>query len=219
MIQPRRFAFTLIELLVIMAIIAILAALIFPATRAVVATRTKHRARAELKEVESSIDIYKAELNFYPPSSTDGSSANPLYYELSGTRLNNGVYVTLDGNASLPASDVFIAFGVDGFANCSKGTSTDDEQPKVKSYTKGALRQGQFLQAAITNLALHASTRAVVLGTQLQGVSMLAGAITPYGYNSATPTNNPNSYDLWLDILVGGAPVRVCNWNSKPIKL
>jgi type IV pilus assembly protein PilE len=86
----RRFGFTLIELLVITAIIAILAALIFPASRSAAATRTRHRARAELNQVESYIDLYKTELNFYPPSGSGGSTVNTLYYELAGTRLNQG---------------------------------------------------------------------------------------------------------------------------------
>src|SRR5256885_11588291 len=61
-IQER--AFTLIELLVVIAILAILAALVIPASRMAAAAKKKSRARSELKQVETFIELYKVSLNF-----------------------------------------------------------------------------------------------------------------------------------------------------------
>jgi type II secretory pathway pseudopilin PulG len=219
----KRIAFTIVELLIVISIIALLAALIFPAARAAIATRTKHRARAELRQIETFIDLYKIDLNFYPPTvSSSGNSANSLYYELAGTRLNQGMYVTLDGVSQISAQDVTIAFGLSGFANSMTGSDSDDLQRRVQNYFKGGLRLGQYAQVSLSNVVLKGSAQPVVLGSQIQGPGYLSGpggVINPYGYNSANPTYNPNSYDIWLDILVNGAPIRISNWSDRPSKL
>ena len=41
--------------------------------------------------------------------------------------------------------------------------------------------------------------------------------INPYRYNSSSPTNNPRSYDLWIDVLIGGKINRISNWSEQPI--
>jgi prepilin-type N-terminal cleavage/methylation domain-containing protein len=216
-------AFTLVELLVTIAIIAVLAALVFPASRAAAAAKAKNRGRAELRQVESYIEVYKGSLNYYPPSSglTD-PTFNPLYYELAGTQLSNGVYITLDSRFKLNAVDVSIAFRLSGFANSLAGQGSDDNR-QPQNFFKGSLRTGQYLEIPVTNRVLKTSTRVVVLGSLVEGSAMLPGAsggsINPFGYNSASPTNNPTSYDLWLDIIAGGKKVRLCNWSDKPIKL
>src|SRR5438093_12291165 len=64
---PLRAAFTLIEMLVVIAVITILAAMIFPITRAVNRTKVRSRAQAELTQIESAIELYKAKHGFYPP--------------------------------------------------------------------------------------------------------------------------------------------------------
>jgi hypothetical protein len=35
-------------------------------------------------------------------------------------------------------------------------------------------------------------------------------------YVSSNPTNNPTSYDLWVDLLIGGKTNRVSNWSKDP---
>ena len=57
-------AFTLIELLVVIAVIAILAGMIFPVTAVVKSSMRKHRARAELFQVQTFIEDYKSKLGF-----------------------------------------------------------------------------------------------------------------------------------------------------------
>jgi prepilin-type N-terminal cleavage/methylation domain-containing protein len=217
----RRRGFTLIELLVVMAIMALLAAMLFTSVRNARAARLKNRAKVELKQIETLIELYKSKLGHYPPSSSSAPpTVTPLYYELSGTRLVTGTYTTLNGNSQLRATDVNVAFGVTGFVNSiDSAGSQDGQQPQ--DFAKGSLQLGQFLQVPITNGALGASTHAIVLGSALEGTGMLpgvsGGSINPFGYNSLNPTNNPRSYDLWLDVTVNGMTYRFCNWQEKPI--
>jgi len=62
-----------------------------------------------------------------------------------------------------------------------------------------------------------------VLGAPLDGPLMFMDAalpphkINPYRYNSSSPTNNPRSYDLWIDVLIGGKFNRISNWSEQPI--
>ena len=43
--------------------------------------------------------------------------------------------------------------------------------------------------------------------------------INPWRYNPVDPTNNPTSYDLWVDITVGNRTERISNWSDKPTAL
>jgi prepilin-type N-terminal cleavage/methylation domain-containing protein len=221
--RQRKFGFTLIELLVVIAIMAVLAALLFTSVKNARATRIKNRAKAELKQVETLIELYKSKLGHYPPSSSGAPpTVTPLFYELTGTRLATGMYTTLDGSSQLTSADVNVAFGLGGFVNAIEGAGSQDGQ-QPQDFAKGSLQLGQYLQVPITNGALGASTKAIVLGSTLEGSGMLpgvsGGSINPFGYNSLNPTNNPRSYDLWLDVNVNGVTYRFCNWQQSPVAL
>ena len=60
----------------------------------------------------------------------------------------------------------------------------------------------------------------MVLGTSLDGPFVCEGTggkkLNPWRYNSSSPTNNPNSYDLWVDVLIGGKTNRFSNWSRQP---
>src|SRR5262249_23552877 len=93
----RARAFTLIELLVVIAVISLLAAMIFPITGAVTRNRIRARTRAELEQIATYIEQYKAKLGHYPPDNPGNPRTNQLYFELVGTTNNGITYVTLDG--------------------------------------------------------------------------------------------------------------------------
>ena len=38
-----------------------------------------------------------------------------------------------------------------------------------------------------------------------------------WNYVSSNPTNNPNSFDLWVDVVVSGKIIRICNWSKEPL--
>jgi prepilin-type N-terminal cleavage/methylation domain-containing protein len=212
-VRKERRAFTLIELLVVIAVISLLAAMIFPITKAVNRNKIRTRAKGELIRLETVIEAYKSKLGVYPPSGTNNPAINPLYYELVGTTLSGANYSTLDGSAQITAVTVPTVFGpaVGGFVNSSRGGG-GDEGPGAVRFLK-ELRTGQFLATVNPNFS--------ALGTGLDGPLMLTNAagskLNPWRYNSANPTNNPNSFDLWIDVLVDGKTNRICNWSKEPL--
>ena len=215
-------AFTLIELLVVIAVIGLLAALTFPALRAAKLSMLRARAKSEMTQIETAIERYKDKLGHYPPdnrisANPDPYALNQLYYELLGTTNSSGVFQTLDGSAQIADGSLPAVFGpnVTGFLNCAR--TGGDEAVNAVSFLKG-LKPGQFL--AITN-----GTSAVpvcnLLGASLDGPLVYRNAIgaklNPWRYNSSSPTNNPNSFDLWIDVAAGGKTNRICNWSDRPL--
>jgi len=220
--RPRGGAFTLIELLVVIAVIAILAALTFPAVRGVRISMTRARAKGEMAQIETAIERYKDKLGHYPPDARLAGNPNPyalntLYYELLGTTNAGGVFRTLDDSAQIEEARIPLVFGpeVRGFVNCAH--SGGDEAVVARSFLRG-LNGKQYL--AITNGA-SADPVCTVLGSTLEGPLVYQDArgakLNPWRYNSSNPTNNPNSFDLWMDIAVGGKTNRICNWSDKPL--
>jgi prepilin-type N-terminal cleavage/methylation domain-containing protein len=210
--ESRIAAFTLIELMVVIAVIAILAGMLFPAARAVTRNRKIAVARAELAQITSAIDNYKAKTGTYPPDNPNDPAQNPLYYELSGTT-NNGVdYVTLDGRSDIPLTVATATFGVAGFVNSGVSAKGTDEAPAPQNFLQNfRLNQSQ------TNLN---NVRMMVCSVAWDPrvPAPLAGAdptMNPWRYNSSHPTNNP-TYDLWVDLPIGNKTYRVSNWSRTP---
>jgi len=56
-------------------------------------------------------------------------------------------------------------------------------------------------------------------------VKIVVAAVPPAGrtntisYVSSSPTNNPNSYDLWVDVVMNGKTNRLSNWSKEAITL
>ena len=208
--------FTLIELLVVIGVIVMLAALSFPAMQAVKRTQALSRARAELTQIETAIETYKTKLGFYPPDNATNWVVNQLYYELLGTTKDGTGYQTLDGSARILNTGFTAAFGagskITGFMNCSAAGAGDDVAAAGK-FLKG-LKEGQFL-------AVTAPVTSTVLGVSMTGVPAFTGQgareIVPYGYNSSSPSHNPKSFDLWVDIIAGYKTNRISNWSTRPI--
>jgi prepilin-type N-terminal cleavage/methylation domain-containing protein len=224
--------FSLIELLVVIAVIVVLAAMTFPAMTAVKVAQARHRAQAELSQIETAIENYKTKLGFYPPDNHTNVNAgtywglNQLYYELMGSTMTTiggkAAYQTLDGSASiLNTTTAFkAAFGpntqVTGFMNCSKAGAGDDAPNAVKFLV--GLKPGQY--QAITNGIPNTAPVCTLLGSAIGGPIVYAsptGEIAPYGYNSSNPQHNPKSFDLWIDIVAGGKTNRISNWSARPI--
>lgn len=191
---PSR-AFTLIELLVVIAVIGILAGLLFTAMPAVTGARMKSVARAELTQLSTAIEAYKAKYNSYPPANpASGLTNNPLYFELVGTTFNGSTYRTLDESYSA-ASGITNGFKIAGLVNSASSAGGDDNQAAVIPFLK---------DLKPTQLATN-NSNARILVCSADG--------TPWSYNSANPTNNPGSFDLWVDLVIGGKTNRIANWN------
>jgi prepilin-type N-terminal cleavage/methylation domain-containing protein len=210
---PPKAAFTLIELLIVISIIAILAAMIIPVTGAVNRTKIRAKARTELERVATSIDLYKAKLGHYPPDNPGYPELNPLYFELAGTTLTpvNGqpTYVTLDGSAQVAVSALPIVFrgGVGGFVNTTR-TGAGDESRSATSFLNNLKPDETY---TLTNPS--PDTRAKLLVAAVPGP---VSHVSYISYVSSSPTNNPNTYDLWVDVVISGRTNRINNWSKTP---
>ena len=209
-------AFTLIELLVVIAIIAVLAAMLFPAFNIIKARAAIKKAQTELKQIETAIESYKANHGFYPPDNPANVTGSQLFYELLGTKQNGANFETLDGREQIPAASVPVAFpGVNGFVNCTR-IGAGDETGVGKNFLTG-LKPGQYGFATTggvrygllaTSVGWPANLGAVAAGLPLE--------LNPWRYNASTPTHNPKSFDLWVDIVVSGKTNRISNWSKDP---
>jgi prepilin-type N-terminal cleavage/methylation domain-containing protein len=216
---PR--AFTLIELLIVISVIALLAALTFPAVRGARLSVMRSRARSEMTQIETAIERYKDKLGYYPPDNPTNWAMNQLYYELLGTTLSNKVYSTLDGSAQFPDSPTSFknAFGaastVSGFMNCARA-GRGDEAPSAMSFLTG-LKPGQIMVLTNSTGAQLCTILVCALDGPLVQTSTGASKINPWRYNSSKPYYNTKSFDLWIDVIAGNKTNRICNWSDKPI--
>jgi prepilin-type N-terminal cleavage/methylation domain-containing protein len=236
--NPPRFGragYTLIELMVVMSIIIVLVSLVFPTVSALKKKRMIAVAQAELKQVETAIQAYKARLGFYPPDNPGNPVTNQLYFELSGTTLTNvgnlDYFVTLDGSSRIGRGDLSVLYGFDasnhpkvsGFANCSTSARGSDEVASAVNFLTG-LKPTQLGSMVVNNDVINnallacsvkwAGTTNVVV-TKGNSRAVVAG-LNPWRYVSSNPTNNPASYDLWVDLMIGSKTYRVSNWSQQP---
>ena len=218
-------AFTLIELLVVVAIMGVLAALILPVAGAVKKHQYIYNIQAQMAQLETAIDRYHAAYGFYPPSpanppvlGTPSSYVNQLYYELVGTTNtalpnNTPVYQTLDGSATISAGDVTTAFGVSGFMNCSKPGGGEDAA--VARNFLPDLRPNQIGTCPVNNNLAVTNLVGSVGGPDARYQPLGLQDVNPRRYNSSNPTNNPGSYELWIQLSIGGQTNLICNWTKQ----
>ncbi len=209
--EPRaiyggRPAFTLIEMLVVFGLIAALAGLIIGAASAGFNKRIRARVQAERDALVNAIESYKQDKGFYPPDNVSNNTNDPvmnsLFYELTGT-----IPIIPAGSASpisfssavlsglLPLTTMAIQanFNAAGFLNASPDKS------EIKNFYKN-LKPSQY--------------------TTLVGVTLLVvpykGPTTPntWRYNSSRPAHNPDSYDLWADVIIGSKTITIGNWRD-----
>ena len=227
LVAPYLFAFTLIELLIVIAIIGILASLIFPITGALDKKKKIAVAQTQLKALEADIDGYKTKLGYYPPDNPNNPVTNQLYFELLGTT-NNGtpgtgatLWVTMDNSAQInntAAENINSVFNIAGFANTSTRAHADDRGAAASTFiTSLTPNQIGYIDPAnqqIKILVCSVEWPANVLPAPINGT-----LFNPWRYNSSHPTNNTSTYDLWVDLVIRGKTNRVSNWSTTPIQL
>jgi prepilin-type N-terminal cleavage/methylation domain-containing protein len=224
----NRNAFTLIELLVVMGIIGVLAAMLLAVVSGVKKKQYVYNIRAEMAQLETAIERYKAAYGVYPPDnhldSTNRNLVNPLFYELTGTT-NIGssaapMYQSLDGRPPTltggTVGDVNGAFGLGGFVNCSKPAAGEDVV-LARNFLPD-LRPKQIWPKFTNNSVGVNLLIGSVGGPDVNYQPLGQPDLNPWRYNSSSPTNNPGSYDLWIQLVIGGKTNLICNW-SKSVQI
>jgi prepilin-type N-terminal cleavage/methylation domain-containing protein len=216
-------AFTLIELLVVISIMAVLAAFTIPVLGAIKASQYKKIARGEMELIQTALENYKAKYGVYPPGNHNIPAAyapantpsqfSQLYYELSGVTRGGGSFTTLDGMTTITEADFLNAYGVGGVVNCTQGSGEDAAAAKNFLSGLAANKYNQY----VTNRTI----RTTMLVTSVGGPDdnykpLLAIGLNPFRY-VYPGVNNPNSYDLWVQLVIRGKTNLLCNWNSKVI--
>jgi prepilin-type N-terminal cleavage/methylation domain-containing protein len=206
-------AFTLVELLAVIFIIGLLAAFTVPVLSSVKRHQYISQTQAEMGQLEAAIDSYHAAYGFYPPDNPNGLLGNQLYYELEGTFLDttNGVFKTLDGSAQIPVGSVTTAFGLGGFMNCNKAGASEDLQPARNFIHE--LRPNQTGTNTNNGVGITILVGSVG-GPDLTYQPLNAAGLNPWRYVSPG-TNNPTSYDLWIQLVIGSKTNLICNWSKQ----
>jgi prepilin-type N-terminal cleavage/methylation domain-containing protein len=213
-------AFTLIELLVVIAIIGVLAGFIIGGLGAAKKQQAIKAAKAELTFIENALENYKLKYGSYPPASIN-SVTNSLYYELSGVTSASGFFITLDGGSKILITGLnsyLTVFGLAGSVNSTHGSGEDIKTAEnfltgLKSTMVGYVGLPKTGPAAVTTpKALITSVRGPDIAWMPMGVANPDMNPIQYIYPG---TNNPSSYDLWVELHIGGKTNIVGNWTAK----
>jgi hypothetical protein len=141
---------------------------------------------------------------------------NQLYYELVGTTNNNNVfYQTLDGSAQINVGDMLVAFaGVGGFVNCSKPGGGEDASV-ARNFLPDLKPTQVWLRYTNANVGVNLLIGSVG-GPYAQYQPLGQQDLNPWRYNSSSPTNNPGSYELWIQLVFApGQTNLICNWTKQ----
>lgn len=221
-VQPGFVAFTLIELLVVISIIGVLAGLVLGLTGVASRKGKEGRIKVEMTKLINAIENYKSAVGYYPPDHQILSnnvpvglpSPNQLFYELSGTVFNTAsrqFYVPGRGEPLNP-NQIQSVFNTSGFANAGR------DQKDVK-FTE------EFKASQVRRISANPPVDVLVVpvpgpkpGPGSWSFNLgSAGMANPWLYVSTSPTNNPDRFDLWAEVVIGNKRVRFSNWEKDPV--
>jgi prepilin-type N-terminal cleavage/methylation domain-containing protein len=221
---PRRRAFTLVELLVVISIIAVIAGFVIVGMKPILRTRKISVVKGEIQVIQTALENYHAKYGVYPPGNqnlnsiytpqNDRAQLSQLYYELAGTTATAiaGVnyFVTLDGSSKIKVAEVSTAYGTGGFLNCTKGSGEDSAA--AKSFLPSL--SAKQLNYKVTNNTVGTTMIITSVGGPDETYKPLAAVdLNPFRY-VCPGTNNPGTYDLWVQLSINGKKYLVCNWSK-----
>src|SRR5213594_271258 len=219
----HRLAFTLIELLVVISIIALLASLIVGLARYAGQSNKRSRVQAELNQVITAIEAYKAHFGHYPPDNFVPSSkivnpvTNQLFYELTGAIVDerSGVFRARDRQQGISSGFVRTYFNRDGFVNAG----TNPKELKSFISLKASQRRAISSQSPGPEIEVLAVTvdwppKYPTFTPFNSSNDPQIRRVNPWRYVSTNPTNNPASFDLWAEFVEGGKIKIICNWSK-----
>jgi len=221
--------FTLIELLVVISIIGVLAGLTVGLTGLATRRSKESRIRTEMTMLINAIENYKSAMGSYPPDHqipdpTDRSkfvglpSPNQLFYELSGTvykdqqqRVDPPKFFVPGQGEGLSGAQIQTLFGSSGFANAQRSEKD--------------LKFTEAFKSSLVKPVVVGSTTINVLAVPVKGPNYWAlpannnTLVNPWLYVSTSPTNNPDRFDLWTEVIIAGKTLRFSNWEKDPVVL
>ena len=218
-----RSAFTLIELLVVIGIIGLLAGLIVGLTSYTARKTKESRVRAELNQIATAIEAYKARFAHYPPDNVVSRNpflvvnpvTNSLFYELTGVlveedRRGGGTFRSPNRSQKFGAGMTQKYFGLDGIENA--GTGAKDIKPfiQLKSTQRAVINPKSAPEPELEVLVVSVPWPLTRKGDQPSPVP----GLNPWRYVSTQPTNNPATFDLWAEYVEGGKVKIICNWSK-----
>jgi type II secretory pathway pseudopilin PulG len=186
-------------MLTVIAIIAVLASLVLAVIPIIREKRDVAVAKAQLRALTVAINDYKTALNEYPPDNTNDWSRPPLFYELTGVSFDgSGAYRSAVAATTLVAAN--LPFSSKGFRNCRPDGGAGQNfyaelKPKQYAQDPSGPPYGGYTFLVVPVRGPNAD-------------------LNPFHYNSTSPNNNPNSYDLWVDITPRGKVIRIDNWSK-----
>ncbi len=213
-------AFTLIELLVVIAIIALLAGLVLGGASIASARMRTTRAQAELGALTTAIEAYKLKKGYYPPCNVSNNvvltTRNSLFYELTGVLSSNlntsTTFRSPLSQDSLSSVQVQALFGTGGILNASPDpTEIQNFFPAMKSIQHGSITNSGLGTYTVMALSVHGPNDFPSPTSQILNFWHY---VSPNDVRP--PQHNPDTFDLWVDILVGGKTNRISNWSKEP---
>jgi prepilin-type N-terminal cleavage/methylation domain-containing protein len=203
-------AFTLVELLVVIGIIGILASIGLGMMSLATKKSVLSSAQKQLKEIETGIENFRGDFNQNPPDNPANFGSSPLLYELKGTLLTNNNFYMDGTNNPVSSAAAAKAFNVPGFVNSS------EEKGKAHDYLKGLNRNKVDFDPGwgVSYLVLPVPWDARKLVNPPYPAPPITNtpAINPWFYNTSSPSNNANGYDLWGYLPVGKDIHLINNW-------
>ena len=209
--RTSRRGFSLLELLTVIAIISVIASLVISGAGVASRNAKLKMAQAQRDQLITVIDAYFAKRGVYPPDNPNLSRTafNTLYYELTGTINTNGTFI-VPGGGSVVGGNLLPVFGVGGFANSAISGGDTGDQP-MQNFLKD-LKDNQKMTFTTNGVSF------TLLCVALPNPYVRPAAPpSPWNYVAAPrATNNPATYDLWVDVVLGGRTNRISNWNKQP---
>lgn len=168
--------------------------------------------RTQRAKLVSALEAYKVKFGTYPPDHVVSRSplvvdavTNMLLYELAGVMLDStNNTVTVGRLERADAGFVKGFFNCDGFTNCA---ASEDKLER-------------FLPVAdLTVLQLHDDPDIYSLGFPLYSEEIDPNAlyqmqVSSWRYVSTSPTNNPKTYDLWIELKTANRTIIIGNWDG-----
>jgi len=212
--RRREGAFTLVELLVVIAIIGLLAALIIGGAGIANTKKITSRVKADMQAIENAIVAYHSKVGVYPPNAihvptgTNIPATPPLFYELTGTKSgidNTGrFYSTIKGDEKIYVPSIDQIFGRQGFVN-SNPEDARNFFPDLKPNQYREISTAPDVELLVVPAPGPNDFPDPTGGDK---------PINTWRYVSKNPTHNPNSYDLWAEVIIGGKTNIIGNWKE-----